>query len=184
MRNAAQGLLCKALLESFNGEFVHLKSTVSEIGRAFYKKKARLLLPAFPTPSSLARCYPVKEDADFVKESFVEYMETVEFTREAVFNYDPYDIFYWEHRNGNWQALTVLECDPALDTFILYNNRRLLEMFLSVPLADRINDRLHSNVLQALLPRDCSISLNRDAGSAVVRYAQRMKRRIEALRSY
>jgi len=43
-----------------------------------------------------------------------------------------YDIFYWEHRMGNWGAKSSAEQDIAIEETWPYNNRKLLATMLSV----------------------------------------------------
>ena len=43
-----------------------------------------------------------------------------------------YDIFYWEHRMGNWGAKSCAEQDIAIEETWPYNNRKLLITMLSV----------------------------------------------------
>jgi hypothetical protein len=151
MRADSQGVLCWSLKACLPPRDIHLRSTVSEVGRAFYRKKVRRFPTRDISPSTLARYYSINPEWEYVRSSFREYMAVTDFGEKTVFNYDPFDLFYWEHRNGAWQSLAVMDFDLALDTFILFNNRKILEMMLSVPISDRLNDRLHRALIQEMV---------------------------------
>jgi hypothetical protein len=89
---------------------------------------------------------------DYVHSAFEEFCGLRDFNRSAMMNYSFYDLFYWEHRSGAWQALALQDWDAAQNTSILYNNRRLLQQLLSVPLEHRAKDTVHSLILKHLLP--------------------------------
>lgn len=46
---------------------------------------------------------------------------------------DILDLFFWEHREGSWQAQSQLEWDVVQEVYCAFNHRRLLETMLSVP---------------------------------------------------
>lgn len=56
-----------------------------------------------------------------------------EFKNDKFYNYNYFDLFYWEHRMTLWHSLIVLESDMAYETHILYNNRVLLSKMLTAP---------------------------------------------------
>ena len=152
IRADSQGRIGKALLEMYPHGSLHLKSNVSEIGRAFYRRGSKWFLPNRVSPEILARCYGIDRRSGLVKEAFARFVDSVDLSVERAFNYDIYDLFYWEHRMGAWQSLQIMDLDIAQDTFILFNNRYLLKKFLSVPLTDRLWDRTHKEVIRFLWP--------------------------------
>lgn len=124
-----------------------------------YRRNARSFLPHEISPGILARCYGINPRSDFVMSSFEDYIKAVGFTHGAVLNYDFYDLFYWEHRSGAWQGLQIADFDMAHETLVLYNNKRVLEMRLGVPLEDRLNDTLQKRLLRLMLPECAHVPL-------------------------
>lgn len=74
--------------------------------------------------------------------------------------YDPYDMFYWEHRNGHWHARVCIENDPAFDTVVLFNARVILKAFLSIDFEGRRSAALPSHIVAKLLPELADIPVN------------------------
>ena len=52
---------------------------------------------------------------------------------DLLYNYKLGDLFYWEYRMNHWLSAVLINTDSIFDTFILFNNRKLLEFGLSVP---------------------------------------------------
>ncbi len=134
---------------------VEVKSWVDEIGRARYHKKYnKSNFPAKPTARYLTSFYKAfLHNRKLVKETdqvFEDYMNT--YWADDVLDYIPWwDLFYWEFE---WNAAEGLfltsELDFAYETTIPYNNRRLLERMLSVPLQKRIDDRIQHDVISLM----------------------------------
>lgn len=152
MRAEEQGLISKVLYERYPADHLHLKSVVSPVGKATYRHGARGFLPRKLTPAALGSCYQIQPRSPFVLEAFSEYMNTTGFSSDAVFNFDFYDIFFWEFRSGVWVGVQTIDFDTSMDTFALYNNRRILEMMLSLPLRDRLEARLHRRAAAFMCP--------------------------------
>lgn len=147
----------KYYLDTFKTDAVHVRSTVSEIGRCFYTKRANKLI----SPDALATIY---SQSDFNKHPmlntiFSDYIKHTHFDKSLFYNYDWYDMFYWEHRNSKWQNVLCSEAEMASDVFIPYNNREILKKFLSVPFEDRMASKLHFAVIKKLEPSFSSISI-------------------------
>jgi predicted glycosyltransferase len=140
--------LAKAYLEQLPSNLLHIRSNISEIGRAFYQK-AGFKLPL--TPSEMARIWKHMENNELAIQAFREFAEVTGF--KSILNYDPYDMFYWEHRMGTWHSLIILESDVAFDTHVLFNCRALAEKMLSVPIDKRIQSETHRNIIQTLWPQ-------------------------------
>lgn len=123
--------LAKIYLETLSGENqLHIRSNLYEIGRKYFKSHYKGL-PKELTTDAMVKIYSSKAIGDEkVTEAFKSYYGHVEM--DDIFNYDPYDIFYWEHRMGTWHAQLLLEGDIAHDTFILFNSRKILKLLLSV----------------------------------------------------
>jgi len=152
MRAESQGWIGKVLYKEYPKGRLHLKSNISEIARAYYRSNNRQVLPVRPTPAELAARYKIDTGSEFVIGAFARFVDLVDLKPARTFNYDIYDLFYWEHTMGAWQSLQTMDLDVAQDTFILYNNRRLLTRMLSVPLKDRLWDRVHIEIIRSLWP--------------------------------
>ena len=81
-----------------------------------------------------------------------EYLRSTAYN-EHMFNYDWSDIIDLEMRDSRWGA-DVLSCEHMFshDVTVPYNNRRLSDLMLMVPLADRIADRTHIDFTHELCP--------------------------------
>jgi hypothetical protein len=115
-------------------DVIHVRSNLAEIGRSFYKKGKDL--PALSEPSALAKLYsPEFWDMGPIADAFRDFWDLSEF--DKLYNYDSYDMYYWEHRMGCWHSHVLIESDVAFDTHILFNARHILKLMLAVPLTDR-----------------------------------------------
>ena len=152
MRAGIQGLVTKKLLESLPTNSLHIKSNVSEIVRARYRRSAYLAPQKEVAPQILSQFYGIYPRSKFCINGFKEFIETTHLTRPSIFNYDYFDLFLWEHRMGCWQSLAILDSDMAHDTYILYNNRTILKKMLSVDFRHRATDGLHRKLIKNLWP--------------------------------
>lgn len=138
-----------AFLANFPPDMLHLSSNLAEIGRAFYRKASFHELPL--TPERMAKAYNLKAaDNPGVIAAFGAYAERT--SLQELYNYDPYDIFYWEHRMGVWHSCIALEHDLIFDTFIIYNCRRVLNLLLAVPVEERINGTMYHELIRRQWP--------------------------------
>lgn len=144
----ASAALC--YIQEFPQNAIHIRSTVSEIGRMFYSRRTASQV----SPEALARAYTVTDfwDSGLVVQAMAGFIKQAEFQEDRFFNYSLYDMFYWEHRNSKWQNILCQEAEMATDVFIPYNNRRLICLFLAVPESDRKAARLHVEVAKRLEP--------------------------------
>lgn len=137
-------------LSEFSADTIHIRSTVSEIGRAFYSMRAAKTV----TSEGLARTYTVTEffRDTIVIESMEEFIRLTDFDQSRFFNYNLHDMFYWEHRNSKWQNVLCTEAEMATDVFIPFNNRNLLKLFMSVPYKNRVRADIHLALCNKLKP--------------------------------
>lgn len=142
--------MARALYEQYPEGHLHLKSNVAEIGRTFYRD--RFTTPPPVSPSIMALLYGTGSSTSFVKDAFREFSQVTGFEADGIHGYDPYDLFYWEHRIGIWQGLSLLEWDVAQETHILYNCRRLLDRMLSVPFELRRDNTVFYEAIEELWP--------------------------------
>ncbi len=136
---------------------VEVKSWTSEIGRAFYykrygvkklqKKCTARRVNAMNNIFLLNPPLMYRTDAIYRR-----YLKDSQYN-EHMFNYDWSDIIDLEMRDSRWGA-DVLSCEHmfSYDVTVPYNNRRLGDLFLRVPFADRLSDRTHIDFTHRLCP--------------------------------
>jgi hypothetical protein len=141
--------LAKLYKDQFPSNILHIRSNVYEIGRTYYRKNNKL--PKIATLESLVQCYSSKaKDDERVLEAFKMYYEHVEM--DKIFNYDPFDILYWEYRMGTWISQVLSESDIAHDTFILFNVRKILKLLLSVSYTDKYENTVFHELINKNWP--------------------------------
>lgn len=136
--------LAKFYYDKLPHETLHIRSNILEIGRFFYRNK--LMLPKELDINALLLCYsPKAENDQEILHLLDNYCRVVEM--KNIYNYDPYDIFYWEYRMGAWHSQLLLESDIAHDTFIPFNSRKILELLLSVNDAAKKNNTVFNEII-------------------------------------
>lgn len=145
---------------------VEIKSHVSEVGRAFYYKKTG--------KKSFKRPLPVRSMSNFAKrnmfnrgllhkmdKSFEEFIKVSNY-RSIPQTFDETDMFYWENRMPAWAALVKQSFDISHETTIIYNNRRILEMFLRFPIEARIADKYQLQIVKDMNSKLYNLNISID----------------------
>lgn len=137
-------------LREFPRNAIHIRSTVSEIGRIFYSRRTDKVV----TPQGLAQTFTRTSYSEnsIVTGTMRDFIEQTNFDETQFFNYSHYDMFYWEHRNSKWQNILCAEAEMATDVFIPFNNRNLLKLFMSVPYKNRLRADIHLALCDTLKP--------------------------------
>ena len=138
---------------------VEVKSWASEIGRAYYSKRfhGKTEFGDAPTHRACTTMYKVfMHNRPLVKQTdkvFADFLN-------RYYSPDPecplpwQEQFFWEYRVPAWNGLVITgEHRYCHDITIPYNNRTLLELLLSVPLRDRIEDTVYSKIRENMDPR-------------------------------
>lgn len=131
---------------------VEVKSWVSEVGRSYYSKRfnGRTKFGDKPTPRKCTTMYKfflnnrklVRQTDKVFKEYLDKYFEQV---KENPVEWQ--EQLFWEYRIPSWNGLVITgEHRYSFDITIPYNNRHLLELLLSVPIEQRINDTIYSQI--------------------------------------
>ena len=135
---------------------VEVKSWVSEIGRAnYYKKFGLRRMPRHLSPRHMTSMYKLfLHDRTLVRQTdeiFADYIRRTDFRRDM--GLDESDLFLWEIRYGSWGG-QVITCEHkfSFDITVPYNNRLLMELFLTLPLERRISDQVHYDLIRELEP--------------------------------
>lgn len=126
---------------------VEVKSWISETIRAYaYKYFGRIKFPKVLSPREYTSLYKIfLGNRKLVKETDKYYKEFFENTDliAHLYNYDHSDFFVWEMMHGGKCGLNIGTMKSCFDITIPYNNRKLLDILLRVPLEKRISDQLH-----------------------------------------
>ncbi|MBQ3384035.1 MAG: hypothetical protein IJG59_02325 [Erysipelotrichaceae bacterium] len=133
---------------------VEVKSWISETIRAYaYKYFGRKKFPKSLSPRNYTSLYKIfflnRKLAVETDHYFDEYIEETEL-KEHLFNYDESDLFVWEMMHGGKCGSDIGVMKSCWDITIPYNNRKLLDTLLRVPLEKRINDDLHMDMKKEL----------------------------------
>lgn len=129
---------------------IHLRSNIAEVAKADLSDHERCGF----SPETLAYLYtmtPMQHDARVI-EKMSEFIDLTGFTPENLYHYDFYDLFEWELIMAQWHSWLLLESDLAHDTFLLFNNRKILSKMLSLPYEDRLHKKLFFGVIRRLWP--------------------------------
>lgn len=148
----------EAFKDFFPEEYVDLRSNVSEIFRCYWQKNPIHRDAHLPLEKILS-LYK-KSIKSICEEAWIEFLNVQDFSQERFYGYDPFDLFYWEHRMSNWMALSLLDADTSHETFIHYNNRKLLITFLSIPFEDRLEDKIPRMLIEHNWPELLDIPIN------------------------
>lgn len=132
---------------------VHIRSNIYETGQAFFRNASSKPLPDLDAVEFAKRVVRVRQHETFDAgvEAFEDWLATTGFFELQ--GYDPYDIYYWELRMGRWLPAHVTESDVAHDTFTVVNSRRILELLLSVSLADRSAGKVFDLIVDMTWPQ-------------------------------
>ena len=137
---------------------IEVKSWASEIGRAYYSKRFanRTDFGSEPTPRKCTAMYkffllnrPLVWATDKVfKKWLSEY-----FQQDKANPIDWQEQLFWEFRVPSWNGLVITgEHRYSFDIAIPYNNRKLLELLVSAPIEDRINDTVYKMIREKMNP--------------------------------
>lgn len=138
---------------------VEVKSWVSEALRAYFSKRFnnRENFGPKPTPRKCTTMYKFflsnRKLVKSVDEMFEDYLNN--FFEQAENNPLPWpEQFYWEQRQASGEGITITgQQRYSYDITIPYNNRRIMEFFLSASVHDKIHDKIHSLVRQQMNPK-------------------------------
>lgn len=154
-RNNNNDVRKRCFFARINDFDVEVKSWASEIGRAYYSKRFnRKKFPKQPNPRACTTIYKLfLHDRKLVRDTdnaFAEYLNKYSLNSKSI----PWtEQFFWEFRTSSWQGLAITgEHRYSFDITIPYNNCELLELLLSVPLEDRISDKLYDDIRTKMNP--------------------------------
>ena len=127
MAHKAWGAIANGLLHGYPQDHVCLKAVSSEIARCRYY---RYSYPKTISGKSLAALTGFGDNG-YATRAFDDWLGPAR-QAEQDYGYKILDLFHWEQRLGNWQAMSQLEWDIVQEEFAPYNSRALLETLLAV----------------------------------------------------
>lgn len=133
---------------------VEVKSWISETIRAYaYKYFGRKSFPKNLSARNYTSLYKIFAfNRRLVWETdrhFRDYWAHTQL-KEHLYNYDESDLFVWEMMHGYKCGLDIGVMKTCFDITIPYNNRKLLDLLLHVPLEKRRSDQLHLDLKKLL----------------------------------
>ena len=179
------------------GNFIHVRSNLGEIGRAFWRKHpvmpkrfAATNWPDIATDRRRAR-EPLRDVAvEYMREQMHAFIQLAGYDvsdprNPQLLGYDGWDLVYWEHRMATWHSQLLLGSDYVFDTAVIFNSRRALELLLSAPFAERLNSKLFHMTIEQLIPQVSDIPINPRIRrrSVLVQLYRRLRRRSALLQA-
>lgn len=133
---------------------VEVKSWISETIRAYaYKYFGRKKFPKRLKARNYTSLYKIffmnRKLVWDTDKHFKEYFKNTNL-KEHLYNYDESDFFVWELMHGGKCGLNIGVMKSCFDITIPYNNRKLLDTLLRVPLEYRISDKHHLDLKKHL----------------------------------
>jgi hypothetical protein len=153
------GHIAWGMFPFFKSNNLAVKGNCVEIGRGAHLKD--LPLPELVSFNTLIEREYLWNSLDFIVIRMKEWHKEVNDIVQ-VLGYDELDLFYMEHRMGNWQAQSQLEWAIVHEVLTPFNNRELIDLMLSVPVKYRIkpNFILFTNVIDILWPELLNYPIN------------------------
>lgn len=142
--------------KNFPSRTTHIRSNLAEIGISWYQQGGKKEFNSIDEFTAIYR--RGREENEAILNAFRRYAETVEI--DKLYNYDTYDMLYWEHRMGVWVSLVLLESDIAFDTHILFNARCILKLLMSVDFESRINSVVFNKLIEKYIVELNDIPIN------------------------
>ena len=134
---------------------IELKSWASEVARVFFERKYQIKMPK----KLNERHCSIFQTRYFMKPRLLKWSDKIYkgFLKEIglsepLYNYEHTDLFYWEIRMGAWGVAVISGQQLYHRMTMPMNNRKILDMFLSLPRENRINDSIHKEIMNTMNP--------------------------------
>ncbi len=135
-------------LKDFDTE---VKSWISEIVRVFFERKYGMKFPQKLTPRHFSifqtRYFAspgLLRTSDKIYKAFMKKFDL----ESAKFNFEHTDLYYWEVRMSSWGMMVTQSLDICHRITFPFNNRKLVELFLSLPREKRKTDAVHNDIIK------------------------------------
>lgn len=154
------------LAPAYPREAIHITSDIAEVFQcrwgqfAWYWDAAKEEF----SPRTMVRAYAAKDCLDGYEELFSQFHSETDFLTNRTSGYDPFDLFYWEHRMGTWRGHVRAEQDAVFDAISPFNCRILVEAGLRLPTSQRFRQHVLRAAIEDFLPDLADISLESGRG--------------------
>ena len=147
MAREVYGTVAQGIYNYYPQDKVCVKGNAGEVARQFYRLKESNGKDI--TAEQIAKLTQMGTNPFAIKAFDTWLKETTE-----TYNINILDLFYWEQRMGNWQAMSQLEWDIVQEVFTPFNCRILLTNLLSVDEKYRERDEpeLFREIITSLWP--------------------------------
>ena len=137
--------IAKLYQAQLENECLHLRSNTSAICKSIFLKNIVSTNRQHRDFYDNCALLYYKKDSSLLAKHYEHFLSSISY--DQLFNYNPYDMFFWEIRETLWYGSLNLESDIAFDTFELFSNRMILSAALSVPYKDRIKDSILKRIV-------------------------------------
>lgn len=138
-------------LYKLNDFDIELKSWVSETARVYFERKYGKILPKNLNERDLniiqTRYFLHPGLMRKADKYYAKYLKEIGLTTK-IENFENHDLCFWEFRWGSWGTNVIQFLDIGNKVTIPFNNRKLIEMLLSFNHNDRLNDKVHKEIIK------------------------------------
>lgn len=155
-KNLADNEIRKYLyLHDISAYDIELKSWASEVPRVFLERKYQLKMPKTLTERHCSifqtRFFMHPFLLKWSDETYYRFLRSIGLEK-PLFNYEHSDLFYWEIRMGCWGVSVISSQQLYHRMTIPMNNRKILDLFLTIPRELRIDDTAHKLIMKYYNP--------------------------------
>lgn len=128
---------------------IEVRSWVSEIARVTYERKYDIRFKGILNERELNImqtryfCHPILlRKGDRI---YLDFINKIGLDKK-MYNYESIDMCFWEIRCGSWEANAVRQLEIGNKITTIYNNRKLMELFLSFNHDERKVSKIHNEI--------------------------------------
>ncbi|NBJ68811.1 hypothetical protein [Clostridium sp. 1xD42-85] len=154
-------LLAKLYIDHFsNQNFLHIRSNIQGITKSNFRKKFQFKSKTASLSDIIKCTNPSLLDDDLAVSAFTKWL--TEYNPNVKYNYDPFDLLYWESRMGTWHSQLILQSDLAFNTHTLINSHYILKNMLSLPRKQREDKQIYYHIIEKEWPVLLFWDINKD----------------------
>ena len=136
---------------------IEVKSWVNEMGRGwYYNKYNKKRFPKYPNASYWRAMHKVYLDRYLIRETdkvFADYLEKY-FSKDVFDKLSWLELYFWEFAwSGGEGVFLTSEHRVSYDITVPFNNRKYIELMLTVPLEKRKADSIPNDLITYMEPR-------------------------------
>lgn len=146
IKKSSSDMIALYLVGVNNPSVVHYMSYGPEVFNCYFTKNP-INRDGILTIDKLCRLYK-RSLVHMTKDAWQEFIDIHKPQMKEAYGYCPYDLLYWEHRNGAWLGARMSDTDMVADTFVPFNNREILKSFLSLNKELRRTKEIHKKLIE------------------------------------